>query len=467
MTRNKWLPVSMALALLLAAPAGAQNAKKLLDSASQAMGAANLKSIRYAGSGASYNVGQNVSPTAPWPKFNVKSFSRVVNYETVSLRDEGARTPAAGGQEQRFAQAVSGQHAWNGPDNPAPLAVEERLVQIWVTPHGVLKAAAAAAPTAKGRTLSFSAHGKYKINATLNDQNLVQKVETWIANPVLGDMLVETAYSNYKDFNGVKFPTRIVQFQGGFPALELDVTEVAPNAAADISVPEKVRAATAPPVIVKAEKLGDGVWYLTGGSHHSVAVEFQDHVVVIEGPQSEERSQAVIAEVKKAAPNKPIRYLVNTHHHFDHSGGIRTYAAEGATILTHQINKTYYERLFAAKRTLSPDSFSRSGRKAKVEAVGDKRVLTDGSRTLELHLIKGNPHNDGILMAYLPKEKLLVEVDVFSPPAPNAPPPPTPNPASLNLYENIERLGLAVDQIAPLHGRLVPLADLRKFIGKS
>ena len=90
-----------------------------------------------------------------------------------------------------------------------------------------------------------------------------------------------------------------------------------------------------PPVRVTTEKLADGIWYLTGGSHHSVLVEFADHVALIEAPQNEERSTAVIAEVKKLTPTKPIRYLVNTHHHFDHSGGLRTYVAEGATIVTH------------------------------------------------------------------------------------------------------------------------------------
>ena len=97
----------------------------------------------------------------------------------------------------------------------------------------------------------------------------------------------------------------------------------------------------------------------------------------------------------------------------------------------------------------------------------DKKVLTDGSRVLELHRVKGSLHNDGIVMAYLPKEKLLIEADVFTPPAANAPPPATPNPFTVNLYENIQRLNLSVEQIAPLHGRLVTMADLLKAIGKA
>lgn len=110
-----------------------------------------------------------------------------------------------------------------------------------------------------------------------------------------------------------------------------------------------------PPLKVEVQKVAQGVWYLTGGSHHSVAVEFKDHVVVVEAPWNEERSLAVIAEVKKTIPGKPIKYVVNTHHHFDHSGGLRTYVAEGATVITHEMNKAFYEESWIPGRWLSPE----------------------------------------------------------------------------------------------------------------
>lgn len=485
---SRKLLIAIAVVALASWTASAQDAKTVLDNAAKALGATSLRSIQYSGSGSNFAVGQSPNPNAPWPRFNVTSFNRTINYETVSLRDQLVRTQGenpprgGGGQpligEQRQEQLVSGTHAWNMAGNnaaPAPAAVGERLLQIWATPHGFVKAAIANNATVKSQTMggkkvnvvSFTGHGKYKISGVINDQNLVEKVETWIENPVLGDMLIETSYSNYQDFSGVKFPTKIVQKQGGFPALDLTVTDARANPTANISAPDNVRTATAPPVRVEVQKVADGVWYFTGGSHHSAAVEFKDHVVVIEGPQNEERSVAVLAEVKKAVPNKPIKYLVNTHHHFDHSGGIRTYVAEGATIITHQMNKPFYEKTFTAARTLAPDQLSQAKKKANIETMTDKRVLTDGSRTMELHLIKGNTHNDGIIMAYLPKEKILIEADVYSPAAPNAPPPATPNPFSVNLYDNIQRLKLDVNQIVPIHGRLVTLADLLKAIGKA
>ena len=122
------------------------------------------------------------------------------------------------------------------------------------------------------------------------------------------------------------------------------------------------------------------MFYITGGSHHSVAIDQADHIVVVEGPQSEERSLAVIAKVKETIPNKPIRYLVNTHVHFDHSGGLRTYVDEGATIVTHELNKPYYEQAWAAPRTLNPDRLAKSQKAASSRRSPTSRVLTDGKR---------------------------------------------------------------------------------------
>jgi glyoxylase-like metal-dependent hydrolase (beta-lactamase superfamily II) len=351
---------------------------------------------------------------------------------------------------------------------PQPAAVEERVMEIWTTPHGFLKAAATNKATSQptssgGNEVSFTA-GKNKYVGTINAQNQVERVQTWIDNPVLGDTPVEFTYSDYRDFGGVMFPGHIVRTQGGYPVLDVMVSAVKSNAAADITAPEAAKA-QAPPVIVTVTKLADGVYYLTGGTHHSVVVDQKDHIVVVEGPQNEARSEAVIAKVKETIPNKPIRYLINTHVHFDHSGGVRTYVAEGATIVTHEMNKAYYEKAWAAPHTLSPDRLAQSPKAATFETFTDKHVLTDGSRTIEIHQIAGSGHNDAFAMVYLPKEKILVEGDAYTPAAANAPPPASPNPYSVNLNDNIQRLKLDVKQIAALHGpRLTTMTDLRAAI---
>ncbi len=354
----------------------------------------------------------------------------------------------------------------------APVALPERLQQLWLTPHGVIKAAMAHQATAQTQTagdrklttLAFTVPGALKIQATINERHLVEKVASWSPHPVLGDMLTETTYTEYKDFGGLQFPTRIVQTQGGFSSLDLTVQEVQANAPADITVPDDVRQAS---IKVEANKVAEGVWYLTGGTHHSVVVEMQDHVVVIEGPQDDARANAVLAETKKLLPSKPIKYVVNTHHHFDHAGGLGAFAADGITIITHDVNKAFLAQSLAAPRTVQPDKLAQSGKQPTVEGMQEKRVLSDGTRVLELHVLQGNQHHDGLIVAYLPKEKFLIEADAYTPAAPNTPPPAQPNPFSVNLHSNLERLKLDVEQILPLHGRQVPLVELLKAIGKA
>jgi glyoxylase-like metal-dependent hydrolase (beta-lactamase superfamily II) len=165
-------------------------------------------------------------------------------------------------------------------------------------------------------------------------------------------------------------------------------------------------------------------------------------------------------------PNKPIRYLVNTHAHFDHSGGVRAFAAEGVTIITHEMNKPYFEKVFRNPHRINPDRLTLSGKSAVIEGVGDKRVLTDGARTVEVYHVRGNLHNDGLLMVYLPKEKVLIQADAFHP-RPGAPPYPSPPPFTVNLFDNIQRLKLDVAQVLHIHGGTDPLAAVAKAAGRQ
>jgi len=429
------------------------------------MGADKLRSIEYAGTGLQFSLGQSPNPDAPWPKFNAKSYTRSVNYEIpqsrqVLVRTQAENPPHGGGQQPLIGEQTQTLIATlSSPWDPQ--------MEIWITPHGFLKGAAAnnatlAQQAVGGKTynvLSYLVQNKYKVNGYINDQKMVEKVETWIDNPVLGDMLVEAAYTGYKDFGGVMFPTKIVQKQGGYPVLDIDVADVKPNAPVMIDPP-----AAPAPVVVTTEKVAEGVWYLTGGTHHSVVIEFNDHVVVVEGPQSEARASAVIAEAKKLVPTKPIRYLVNTHHHWDHSGGLRTFVAEGAAIVTHQINQPYYEKTFALPHTLNPDRLVEAKTAPKFETLTDTKMLTDGARVLELYHVQGSGHNDGIILGYLPKERILIEADLFTPPADPATPPPQPrSPYAVNLGENLNRLKLNYQIVLPLHGRRSDRAELLKF----
>jgi glyoxylase-like metal-dependent hydrolase (beta-lactamase superfamily II) len=316
--------------------------------------------------------------------------------------------------------------------------------------------------------VSFTTMGKYKMIGTFDSQNLLTKIETKRPDPVLGDAEVVATFSDYKDNGGVKFPSKTAIAEGGFPSWELNTTTVTANGAADLPVPETVASATVPLVQVASTKIADGVWHLAGGSHHSVLVQFKDYLAVIEAPLSEERSLTVIAEAKRLVPDKPIKYLFTTHHHFDHTGGLRTYAAQGVTIVTDDSNVAYFEKTLTAPATIVPDSQAKNPQKAVFQAVSDKWVLTDGQQTIEVYPTDGDTHTKEYTLIYLPKSKILVEGDAFSPGPANAPPPPTPAPNAVKLYDDVQRLKLNVTTIAPIHGRgAVPFAELTKAIGKK
>jgi glyoxylase-like metal-dependent hydrolase (beta-lactamase superfamily II) len=358
-------------------------------------------------------------------------------------------------------------------------------LEIIMMPHAFVRAAAAKNATVKAQTVggkrynvvTFTGDNKALVNGYINDQHLVEKVETWIDSPYLGDMLFEANYSDYRDFNGVKFPMKIQQKQGGYPIFDLTVNEVKPNAPVTISAPQGrgappaggAPAATA--ATIPTEKLADGVFLILGG-YAALAVDFKDYIVVIEGPQSEARAMQIINEAKRLIPGKPIRYVVNTHHHIDHSSGLRTFVAEGATVVTHEVNKAYYEKLFALPHTLEPDRLMREKRTPKIETMSEKKVMTDGNHVIELYHLQGSGHNEGLIMAYLPKEKILVEADAFNPPAqPNAPRPPSVSPYTANLVETIDRLKLDVQRIIPIHypadNRNVSITELKRWVGQG
>jgi glyoxylase-like metal-dependent hydrolase (beta-lactamase superfamily II) len=448
--------------------------KSVLDSAQKAMG--NPNSIQYSATGMNAFFGQALSAGKEWPRRQLTSYTRTINYQQKSSSEQlNFAQPTFPSQQQNA--EVNGDKAWNIGANgpvPQPANAEGRQLQIWLTPHGFVKAAmdapdAMLSKAADGSSvITFTAMGKYKVSGTIDSQNLVSKVETTVADPVLGDTPLVTTYADYKDYNGVKFPTRIAQTQGGFAVWEITVAGVQPDAPADLPVPAPVQSATAAPVTVQTTKLGDGVWFLTGGSHHSLVVGFKDYIAVIEAPLSEERSMAVIAEAKKLAPNKPIKYVISTHHHFDHSGGLRTYVAEGATVVTHDSNRGFFEKTFQAPATLAPDALAKSPKSATIQGVTDKDKyeLTDGKQTIQVYATQGDLHTDELLVVYLPASKVLVEADSYSPQDPNAKPSPVP-PNATNLYNNIQRLKLNVATIAPIHGRgAVPYAEFLKFVGQ-
>ena len=519
------LSLLVALFGLSVAPAFAQevDARAALLASLKAMGGENLKTIEIAAAGSSSLIGQQYSIEGNWPQFEVANYTRAIDFDAKWSREDYTRRqgnfPTFGRvpmAEQRITAIVSGSYAWDMRDTtPVPVtrpyldgvAVNElRQLELAITPHGFLKTALASKDAKAIRIqyigasdfglsqfgrwvtmVTFTFLDKYKIVGTIDDRNLVELVGTWFPNPVYGDMDYEMRYTEYKDFGGVKFPMLLHTHQGdprvnvAHNYYEYRVTTVKPNVpVTTMPVPDVVKSAAPPRARVESQQLAAGVWLLGGGTHNSLLVEFKDYVAVVDAPNNEERSLAVIAEAARLAPKKPVQYVINTHHHFDHAGGLRTYLSQGTTIVTHESNKQYYlDILFhPSPRTLQPDRFALfnpmywiSRRPPPIETVAGeprstaKYVVTDGERILEVIKVQdvayelgdrsynqGN-HSVDMLIAYLPKEKILFNADLYSPPAQGAAPTP-PTPSMRTLQQNIRKLKLDVAQHAPAHGRV-------------
>ena len=472
----KRLLVAFAVAAAFTWTTSAQDARSVVSGASKAIGVDTLKTVQYSATGFDFALGQAPNPASPWPKFANKVYTRSISFDAPASRVDRVRVqaenpPRGGGQQPIVGEQSQSQTIIVNASTPWAQQLE-----IWMMPHGFLRAAATRNASVEAKTVdgkrynvvSFLGDNKAKVNGYVNAQNLVERVETWIDNPFLGDMLFEAIYSNYKDVGGAQFPMHIVQKQGGYPVFDLTVVDVKANAPVTIAPPPAAAAAAAPET--KSEKLGDGVYLITGG-YAVIAVDFKDHIALVESGQNEPRALAVIAEAKRLIPNKPIRYLINTHSHIDHSGGLRGFVAEGSTILTHEGNKAYLEKTLSQPHTLSPDQAQTNGKKPVVEGVGEKRVLTDGNRVIELYHLQNFLHHDGMLVAYFPKEKVLLEADAYNPPAATATPPNPASPYTSSLVDNIERLKLDVQRIVPVHypadNHVVTMAELTRWAGRA
>ena len=426
-----------------------QDASTVITAAAHAMGAETLKSLVLTGSGSVGTLGQNVTPTSAWSLVRLSRYTRTIDIETLSSSFETVRVQNE--RETSQNQVIPAKSPW------------ARQADLWVaTPYAFLKGAMANPTTLRSEVVdgvrysvvSFKVDGKYPVEGFISEKNLVARIRTWLDNDVLGDMPVEGVYRDYVDHGGLQVPSLTIVRQGGYPTLIAGVTEVRANV--PVSTPTPAPPPAAPvPAAVAVEKVIDGVYYLKGGTHHSVLVEFANHVTLIEAPQNEERSLAVLQAIKKLYPRKPLTQVVNTHHHFDHAGGLRTFVDAEATIITHETNKAFFDAAFKAPRTIAPDRLQQSKRAATITGVSDQLVLSDATRKLELYALKGNPHDEGMLVAFLPVEKILIEVDMYTPPAPDAPAPAATapvNPNTLALLTGLEKLRLDFDTILPLHG---------------
>ena len=471
--------VSLALPLSLEAQSG----RALVDRVAAAMGGTNrvlaVKTLLLRGTGENYNFGQNRTPDADLPVYAVTKYVRAIDFRNMRWRQDQTREPRfpmsnMNPQRQRIGfDAV----AYDITSDTSMRRLGERptvdrRAELLYHPIGFVQTALA--PGAKveeesargaGRRIRLDVDGERYVMTVDSRTMLPSQIERAVAQPMLGDVVFAVEFPQwYTASSGVRVPLQAVQrLDGKWKVGELRFDGVTVDGdVGDITIPESVKTAALTPqaINVTVDSIAPGVWYLAGGSHHSVAIEMKDHLLIVEAPQSDDRTLAVIRAARALRPNKPLRAVINTHHHFDHAGGIRAAMGEGLAVITHASNQRFFEDLARRKFTILPDHLAKNPKPAVIEGVPERRTLTDGSRTVNLYELTGSEHSRSMLVVHLPAEKLLIEGDVYTPVPLNAAIRPS-MPFAKHLAEVIDRHGLAVERIAPIHGRVITVEEFR------
>ena len=441
----------------------------------------NVSALVLEGDGINWNVGQDMTIDATGQTFEVSSYRRSIDLANGRMLVQQTRTPTfayfQGPQPQQQLFGLDGDIAYSATasgnaSRGSAQAVRDRTAELYH--HPVVLIRAALGGQAKLSNLRNEG-GERLLDVTLPSGStftLVTDASTRVPtrirsasyHPNLGDVTIETTLADYTDISGLRLPRHLVTSIDRFKSTELRLSRASvPTQPEDLAAPPSVRDAPAPgppPVTVSADLVAPGVWLLGGQSHHSALVEFADHLMLVEAPQSEARTLAVIAKAREVVPSKPLTHLLSTHFHFDHSAGLRAAVAAGLTVITHEGNTAYYKEAAERPHSLQPDTLAEAPRPIALESVADARVIEDATRRVELYHISGNPHGDTLLMAYLPRERVLIEADAFSPGG-------TLHPYAANLLEQIRARKLRVDRIVPLHGPVIPLSELVKAVPAS
>ena len=454
--------------------------QQIVADAAQALGGKGrilaAKTLVIEGEGTNGNLGQDMTMEASGQAFVVTGYKRSIDVVKLRARTEQTRTPNfayfQGPQAQKQVLGIDGDVGYNvAPNGTATrvsnAAAKDRRAEIYHHPLTIVRAALdanakLASPRTAGREQVVditTPNGMFTlaIDAT-------SKLPTWVVsttdNTNLGDVVIETSFDDYQDVGGLKLPKHFTTKTDKYKTAELKVAkQTIDGDVGDLAAPAAAASAAAiagpAPAVVTAEELAKGIWFLAGQSHHSVLVEFSDHLTLVEAPQNDTRTLAVIAKAKSLRPDKPLTQVVNTHHHFDHSGGIRAAVSEGLTVITHKGNAAFFQDAATRPHIIVPDALAKASKPLKVETVDEEMELKDSAMTMRLYHVAGNPHSDTMLMAYFPRERILVEVDAFTPGS-------AVQPYAANLRENISKRGLKVDRIVPLHGAIAPYSELLK-----
>ena len=462
---------------LVAACTSAPPEKQVIANAAAALGGAArlsaLKALTIEGTGTAPNAGQNRMPDDDLPVWRVNEYARstdLVNGRTRVRQVREAQFLFAGDLVQRQTQGLDGDVAYNvAPDGTATrvgdAAVRDRRVEM--LHHPVTVILAALDPSSLLGSLRVENNEQLVDIATVDGEiltlaidaqtHLPARVMSMSDNPNMGDVAVVTTFADYEDVGGVKLPRRLTTKMDKYLQMDLNVTRNRLDAeVADLEAPANVKSAPAPvppPIVVTTEPVGNGIWWLAGsGNHRSIVFEFADHLVLYEVPLNEARTKAVIDKARTLSA-KPLTTAIVSHHHFDHSGGLRAAVAEGLTVVTYRANEAFFKDLLARPHTIVPDALQKSPREATFTFVDDQMTLKDGSMEVQLYHLLDNPREGTNLFAYVPRERLLVQADLYDSTW-------LRHSWGGNVLTNIEQRKLKVDRDVPVHGAIEPFSQM-------
>jgi glyoxylase-like metal-dependent hydrolase (beta-lactamase superfamily II) len=464
------------------APPPAAEVGSVLQRAEAALGSSSMTTLTFRGRGQRVAIGQAYEPEAPWPVQEMRVFSRAMHFDERAFREDYALMPPQGALADAAARPRRGvvlarqAFSWDVVDidvAPAQTSWVARMHDLWLsTPQGALKAAERHGAEAGKRrvgwrqvdTLSFVVPNQFSATLLMEPDGRVSRIESVLPAPLRGDVAVLTEFFDYEQRGPLRFPRRIVQHQDGVKVLDVEVTSALLDAHVEITVPENVRMTGNAPAV---QFLSDGVWVLGGGTHHSLLVEQAEQLVLVEAPLDDERGRALVAAARRLVNGKPLGALVVTQHRLDHLGGVRAVAATGATLLVGEGSRTWLQAMLARPLTRRADPLGESAEPPRVQGLPERWLLDDPRRPVEVHAVRGSAHARDLVMVWLPRERLLVQADAWTPYPPGEKPPVSPDPGAINLLANLERLGIVPLQIVSLHGGVLPLAELYRAAGRT
>jgi hypothetical protein len=468
------------VAITLTACASPTPEQQVIDDAAEALGGAShirsLKALTIQGTGTAPNAGQNRTPDDELPVWKVSEFTRTIDLAKSRMRAQQVREAQflfAGDLVQRQTQGLDGDAAYTVAANGSVTraggtAARDRRIEFLHHPVAVVRAVLDAEVTlnnlkakAGERLVDVTMPGGEAFMLAIDSKtHLPTRVVSMIDNPNMGDVAIETRFGDYEDVDGLKLPRRLTTRLDQYLQFDLQVSKNAIDGdTTALTIPAELKNAPVPEpaVVVTAEPVGTGIWWLAGsGNHRSVVFEFDDHLVLFEAPLNEARTKAVIDKARTLS-TKPLTKVIVSHHHFDHSGGLRTAVAEGLTILTHRSNETFFKALVARQHLIAPDALEKNHRQATFEFMDDRLTLKDKAMEVQLYYLLDNPREGTNIYAYVPRDRILVQADLYDATW-------LRHSWGENVLQNLAKRGLKVEKSVPVHGVIEPFEQMVKTI---